>query len=273
MARDPAGNRSAERRLHDDGLIGRRTYLKAGAAAVSLTLGSAAVAGAAIERHGISFDRTVDLVADFGADPTGGVSIDSALRKAVQTGTLVVLPEGTYKLTSTFTTSAERFGIVGDGDVTLVPTGFRGKFIDLWQSDEFLFEGIDVDVRNNRNTGLKVYCRTKFHVENVEYLGRGGRSGQAFNLGLHDERGVGVLRNARVKNGGYMDLYDGGDGRIGIWSGWANKGTLRVLDCDFREFGNNGLYTGRTPGNIQVEGCYFENNNVSSVRISGRGAG
>lgn len=50
------------------------------------------------------------------------------------------------------------------------------------------------------------------------------------------------------------------------------KGTLKVEDCYFAEFGNNAVYASKTPGEVHVENCQFKNNNVSSVRISGAGS-
>jgi len=225
-----------------------------------------------MERHGISFDRTVNIVDDFGADPNGGSAINGALDRAVESNTLVIFPEGQYKLNETFEVTADRVGFLGQGNVVLEPDGISGKTIVVNGRDEFLFEGIDLDVSGARNTGLRVHSPSKFHVEDVKYLGRGGRSGQAFHLAVNDESGLGRIRNVTVKHGGYMDLYWGGDGRIGVWAGSSHRGTIRFTDCEFSEFGNNGMYTSRTPGDIQVENSYFENNNVCGVRISGAGS-
>jgi len=57
-----------------------------------------------------------------------------------------------------------------------------------------------------------------------------------------------------------------------VWVGWSNKGTVRIEGCDFREFGNNGTYTSRTPGQVEIVDSYFLNNNASNVRIGGEGS-
>ncbi|ELZ46338.1 hypothetical protein C464_11003 [Halorubrum coriense DSM 10284] len=57
-----------------------------------------------------------------------------------------------------------------------------------------------------------------------------------------------------------------------MWVGWSNKGTVRIEGCDFREFGNNGTYTSRTPGQVEIVDCYFLNNNAAGARIGGAGS-
>ena len=68
--------------------VDRRSYLKlAGTAAGAAGLVSG-TAGAAIERRGIRFKRTVDMVADAGCDPTGEEPCDAKIRAAADDYTL-----------------------------------------------------------------------------------------------------------------------------------------------------------------------------------------
>jgi len=221
------------------------------------------------------FDATVD-VTDYGADPTGGSPIDDALARAIEPGTLVRFPAGTYQLGRTIELTDDRVGLVGEGARLVLPEGHSGRFLFARGAAGVLFRGFTVDMRGDR-TGHAQLDSSGFHVEDVRYLGRGGLTGYAFSVAVTDPDGRGVLRRVRVPRGGYIDRYDdaageAGNGRIGVWAGIDHVGTLRVENCDFREFGNNGLYTSRCPGNVQVVDSYFENNNVCSIRISGKGS-
>ena len=233
-------------------------------------------------RHGIEFDRVLGAVDDLGLDPSGERAVDGALQQALtRPGTLVVFPAGRYRVTETVTLGVERVGILGQGDVRLVPdAGFDGLLIDgpIGSIDDVLVENVDIDIRaDDTTTGIRLLCRNHFHVQDVEYLGRGtddspGGTTSAFLLAVRNAEGHGVLRNAVAKKGSRVDGYADGNGRIGVWVGWSNKGTVRIEGCDFREFGNNGAYSSRTPGRVEIVDCYFLNNNVSGARIGGEGS-
>ncbi|WP_338727594.1 hypothetical protein [Haladaptatus sp. DJG-WS-42] len=267
----------------DSTLLNRRDYLRMGAyAAAAGTTATAVASGgaaAATTRHGISFDRVVNIVEDYGADPTGNEPVNAAINEAASDGTLITFPEGTYQFSGKYIPRNSRLGFLGEGDVQFVPpAGFDDLLIDSWSGyDELLIENIDIDIRDSNTTaGIRLKCQTKFHIEDVEYLGRGltssGGQTSAFLLALESEDGEGVLRNAVAKKGSRFDGYEGGNGRIGVWIGWSNKGTIRLEQCDFREFGNNACYTSRTPGNVQIVDSYFCNNNASQIRLSGEGS-
>ena len=253
-------------------LLDRRSYLLlAGAAASTVATGSA-VAAAGTTRHGISFDRRVDLVEDFGADPTGSEPVDAAIADAMRAGTLVEVPAGTYKLTSTVDVPSDRIGFLATGDARFViPGGFVDAFLRVEGPDEFLFEGIDIEHQRGSAGHMRLHCPSTFHVQDVTYHGRGANAGYAFNIALTDASGVGRLKNVRVPHGADPSVYGDGNGRIGLWAGFRHKGTLRFENSELSEFGNNGIYS-RCPGNIQVVDSYFSNNNVASVRIAGKGS-
>ncbi|QUO46888.1 MULTISPECIES: hypothetical protein [Halorubrum] len=266
----------------DDGrLLDRRGYLKlAGTAAAAVAAGSAgATAAEGTTRHGIAFDRVLDAVDDLGLDPSGTEPVNGRLDDALTEGTLVRFPEGDYLFDGEFEVDADRVGVLGEGDVRFVPeTGYTGFLFNYDPvPDDVLIENVDVDMRaDGTTTGIRLRCRSRFHIEDVEFLGRGltDNSGQvsAFLLGITDEDGRGVLRDAVAKKGSRVDGYAGGNGRIGVWVGWTNKGTVRIEGCDFREFGNNGTYSSRTPGQVEIVDSYFLNNNASNVRIGGEGS-
>ncbi|WP_311173548.1 hypothetical protein [Halobellus ordinarius] len=233
-----------------------------------------------ISEHGIEFDRVLDAVDDLGLDSTGVSPVNDRLEEALTEGTLVRFPEGEYLFDESVALTAPRIGVLGEEEVTFRPAdGFNGLLFDGVTEglDRVLIENVDIDIRAADTTaGIRLACARQFHVQDVEFLGRGltHNSGQvsAFLLSIREEGGRGVLRNAVAKKGSRIDGYAGGNGRIGIWVGWANKGTVRIENCDFREFGNNGTYTSRTPGQVEVVNSYFLNNNASNVRIGGEGS-
>ncbi|MFC6992320.1 hypothetical protein ACFQH3_11505 [Haladaptatus sp. GCM10025707] len=284
MARELArGQQRKATAEEDDSLLNRRDYLRMGAYAAAAGSTAAVVssgsAKAATTRHGISFDRVVNIVDDYGADPTGTEPVNSALEQAASDGTLIKFPEGSYKFSGKYIPRNNRLGFLGEGDVKFVPpNGYTDLLIDSWSGyDEILIENIDIDIRDESTTaGIRLKCQTKFHLEDIEYLGRGitAHQGQisAFLLALESADGEGVLKKAVAKKGSRFDGYEGGNGRIGVWIGWSNKGTIRLEECDFREFGNNACYTSRTPGNVQIVDSYFLNNNASQIRLSGKGS-
>ncbi|GAA0534778.1 hypothetical protein ABNG02_08580 [Halorubrum ejinorense] len=231
-------------------------------------------------RHGIEFDRVLDAVDDLGLDPTGSAPANDRLEDALTEGTLVRFPEGEYRFLGEVVVSADRVGVFGDGDVRfLPPVGYTRPLFDSDSvPDDVLIENVDVDVSaDDTTTGIRLECRNRFHIQDVEFLGRGTSESpagtpSAFVLAIDNEDGRGVLRNAVAKKGSRIDGYKRGNGRIGVWVGWSNKGTVRIEGCDLREFGNNGVYGSRTPGNVEIVDCYFLNNNAASARIAGEGS-
>jgi hypothetical protein len=234
------------------------------------------------DHRDIQFDRVLDAVEDLGLDPSGEVAVEETLTGALSVpGTLLLFPEGRYRFAASVNLTAERVGLLGTGEVSFVPDpGFGSLLIDGQADtlDDVLIENVDVDVRAPDTTaGIRLKSRNRFHVEDVEYVGRGtndspGGTTSAFLFAISSDDGRGLLRNAVAKKGSRIDGYEGGNGRIGVWVGWTNKGTVRIEDCDFREFGNNAIYASRTPGQVEVVDSYFRNNNASSVRIGGEGS-
>src|SRR5699024_2157551 len=61
-------------------------------------------------------------------------------------------------------------------------------------------------------------------------------------------------------------------GRNGFWCGETNKGTAQIEDCVVRAVADNGVYGGRTFGDVQIKGGEWVNNEVSHNRFSGQGS-
>ncbi len=225
-----------------------------------------------------AFDTVVDMVDDADCDPTGEDACDEQLRSAASDGYLLEFPEGTYRLDefSRFQ-DLDRIGIVGDGDVTFaIPAETNRLLFDFDQVGEVLIEGIDIDITADQCTvGLRMMCDA-FHVQDVEYVGRGNHDDTSvidgFGVGIMDENGEGIIRNVTAKKGSIIGNYKGGNGRVGVWTTNSHAGTLWIEDCHFEEFGNNALYCSRCEGDVRVVESYFRNNNVCAIRISGKGS-
>jgi len=264
--------------------LDRRSYLKLTGSAAAAAFGTAAAAGSAGAQtsvDGISFDRTVDIVEDLGADNTGSQVIDGELNEAISGGTLIRFPEGTYKIANSHRLpSGANVGFVGEGEVVFAPP--QGSNFSMFASgvsspaNQVLFKGINFDIRpDNTVTGLRFNTQNGVHVEDVEYVGRGTHSGgsvaNALTVTISNADATGVVRNVVATQGSSWARYKGGEGRIGIGVFQPHSGTLKVVDCQLEEFGNNGMYASRHNGKVQIEGGTFRNNNVASVRISGQG--
>jgi hypothetical protein len=219
------------------------------------------------------------MVDDAGCDPNGESACTQEIRDAADEGTLLRFPRGTYRVDEFIQFDGyDRFGIVGDGDVTLVPpVGTNSLLFRYNDVSRGLFSGIDIDIRADQTVvGMRFDCEERLEVEDVEYLGRGSHPNRevvyGFGIAVTEPDGVAVLRNVRALEGSIIGHYKGGQGRTGIWAGGDHAGTLRVENCHLEEFGNNGMYCSRCPGQVQVVGGVFRNNNVSSIRISGDGS-
>jgi hypothetical protein len=275
-----------------DGRIHRRSVLKLAGAAAAFGLGSAATAGsaaAATKINGITFDRVVNIVKEYGADPTGNEPVDGAVKRAIKDRTLIQFPEGRYRFARKNQAILNKgtVGFIGLGDnVTFVPpSGTQGDDYLFTVGggnntvDRFLFKNIDFDIQaDDTTTGLKMLVTKRFHVENVEFIGRGdansykngGGSTDCFVVRVTDPDGVGTLKNVVAKKGSHWARYGGG--RAPLWSGAGTRGTLRVIDCHFEEFGGSGLYATAIRGKIQVEGGLYRNNNGQAMRFGGEGS-
>jgi hypothetical protein len=224
------------------------------------------------------FDREVDVVEDLGCDPTGSDPCNQELTSSLEDGTLLRFPEGTYQFDDQVTLMGlPSVGFVGEGGAKFVPPeGFNQRLLTV-HADTIVFEGIDVGVTADRTTaGFTFVAEDRFRVEDVQFRGRGSHPDSqvvnALGLGVRNPDGKGLVRNVVAKKGSSIGHYKNGNGRVGTWIGQLHRGTIRIEDCHYQEFGNNGIYASRTRGDVEVVDSTFRNNNVTSIRISGRGS-
>ncbi|WP_049910940.1 hypothetical protein [Halorubrum lipolyticum] len=258
----------------DSSRFGRRTYLKAGAAAATVAgLGTGlGTAAAAAEREGIAFERVVDAVDDLGMDPTGGQSVTDQIAD-VPANTLVQFPDGDYLIDERL--DLPRLGNVGFeaiGDATIVgAAGFTNTSWNVRDSAAVYYAGFTHD-QSDGAVGHFWRVSDRIEIHDIDVVGRGGDWGVEMSPSITDSDGVARIVNYTNKKGSSWASYSGSGGRMGFYLGPDHSGTAKFVDCDLREYGNNALYTSRCPGNVQVFDSYFENNNVASVRIGGEGS-
>ena len=257
--------------------LDRRDFLRLGGAAVATTALASPSASASTTRYDITFSDVVD-VTDYGADPTGTERSDRAIEDAIGEDTLLVFPPGDYLIADTLVWSGlDCYGFYGDGDVRFVPPSGSNELILNARGDEILFEGIDIDHREQDTvSGLLLKADTRLAVEDVTYLGRGTHPDDSVTYALKAEvtqpDGTGLVRNVRAEKGSAIGHYKAGNGRIGIYSGPGHEGRLRFENVHLEEFANNALYVSKNPGSTEVIDSYFRNNNIASIRLSGDGS-
>ena len=261
-------------------LLNRREYVKLSAAATAAVALTSGAGSAGTERHGIQFDRVLDAVDDLGMDPSGSSPIDRQIGD-IPDNTLVEFPDGVYLFTGrNDITRMGSIGFYGKGDATLKTAANTNTYhLNIASTDNILLEGFTIDqTADNCCYAYRLHAREQLYVGDLEVVGRGIRDNAdgtiGLNLSITEPDGFGLVERWIDKKGSTWAAYNSGAGRIGSYSGQNHVGTLRFVDCDLREFGNNALYSSRTgsTGNIQVEDSYFENNNAGNIRISGEGS-
>lgn len=262
----------------------RREYIRTGGAALAgVGIGMrevSSITAASTKQEGIKFDNISNIVNDYGADNSGKDPIDDALLAAMDDNTLIKFPEGRYKISDEIVDgNYQTIGFTGEGSVEIVPEdGFNNRVLNLFNVDELLFEGIDIDISASGTTaGLRFDTNDRFVVQDVEYIGRGTHPNSdwtvnAFYLIVTNPDGQGILRNVKAAKGSAVGRFKEGNGRSAVWVGGDNEGTIRIENCHFEEFGNNACYASKTPGDVHITDSVFRNNNISSVRIGSKGS-
>jgi hypothetical protein len=231
-------------------------------------------ASAAASYRGYSFSNVVDMVADAGCDNDGSTDCSDEIEQYAADDTLLVFPPGDYRIANQVTLDGyTKVGLYGIGDVAFVwDSGFdNNKDFELNNTTHFYYEGIDWDITADTCPGMFVWADQRFHLEDIEIIGRGNGSANALNPFISNSDGLGLIRNFVAKKGSDWNE----EGRVGALvfreseNEPRNKGTLRFEDCHFEEFENNGIYAGATGGPIQIRDCVFRNNNRACVRIAG----
>lgn len=228
------------------------------------------------------FETVLDMVTDAGCDSTGRRPCDEALEAAVEDDVLLVFPPGMYRFEQEHRfVGVNNVGIVGTGqdhrDVQFVfPSGFSGIFLGFWEGTGWRLENVTVQQSMDRRTGvgLEIVALGGVLVRDVEIAGfspyneDGGRRG--LYCDIRRKEGVGVIERYRYKDPSAVGDYP--NGTQAFLADEGHRGTLYCRDWHIENAGENGIYASRTPGAVRVEGGFFRNNDVSSIRVCGAGS-
>ena len=276
----------------------RRSLLRAAAGAALVGGSVSALSSSAAAQQ---YEHVVDIVEDFGADPTGEETINDALADAVALDDVkIVFPSGTYWIGDggfvrwRFGDGEEgeevsNVALVGDGDVTLRPTPDTADImITLW-GDSVRIENVTIDQSaTDTSTGISPVA-SELVVRDVSFQGTGdgpggptddyGDNGERdgpFNIlpGVEGSDNTGIIENVHMPDGTAPYYRKGG-----MWVNFLlHQGHLQINRCSFEGFSDNAVYAsgpGRSiggGGSVGVENCFFRNNNTTAIRLGTPGS-
>lgn len=231
----------------------------------------------ATTRHGITFDRVLDAVADLGMDPNGGDPINQALESAVsQDGTLVKFPSGRYNLSGDVEVfDSSRIGMATD-ESAVIFAGADNNVINFEGGDDHLVDGFTFD--DTDGAGYIAFVddvQTHGEFRNLDWVGfrpddngPGNSNSQSFNrIHVQQESGVyNVVNVNRWREPSRIPAYP--DGSSYIYAGTDMRGTLNIEDCRFSNSTSHALYCTQSPGTVNVRNCTFKNNNGWQIRAA-----
>lgn len=284
----------------DGGPIGRRPFLKLGAAASTGLAGCSRTGtppprtttgpvttgqrGTDVPAIASRFDRVVDLAAT-GADDTGTEPINWVLDDHLADDTLVYLPDGTYAVEAQTVRDLDNAGLVSAAGATptivpIAPQRELGSYLlTFTEVRDFFLEGLRFDFREDGYGGrVQVISNGDFTVRDIETVGRYPDDTTAFRFDVRSSEGTGlvdrlVAERTRQTNRSVTGLY----------VGHQHSGELTFRDCRVAWFPDNGLYAsapggaggeidGAGDGPVHVEGGVYRNNNVANVRLGSTGS-
>lgn len=228
------------------------------------------------------FEETVNMETDAGCDPTGSEPCDRALEATVGDDLLLEFPPGKYRFEKEHRFSGlENFGIVGTGPdrraVQFVfPSGYSGIVLGLWNGRDWLLENFTLQQSLDHQTGVGLVLVTYDGLEmrDVEIAGfspfnrNGGQRGLYCDVLSRD----GVADIERYVHRGPSQVGNYPQGTQAFLADEHHRGTIYCRDWHIENAGENGLYASRTAGDVRVEGGYFRNNDVASIRVCGEGS-
>ncbi|EMA48677.1 hypothetical protein [Halococcus thailandensis] len=241
-----------------------------------------------------TFSQTKNAVKDYGADPKGNRPVSEDIPSTIPDSTVIVFPPGTYLISGTWTINAKGVGgIVGAGykkasgppkpgkqAATFVAAGNSRTQIQFI-AQTGLFANVVLDqTRENNSMGMVLETDGFNQIRDVRYIGTQDNTGagvaDSLEIPLCALRATQEQANVRAERvvGQYVGLPSDKEsgGAPFFWVGSSHKGIAQIGHCVVRGAADNGLYGGRTPGDVQVKGGKFINNAVSQLRYSGRGS-
>lgn len=215
-------------------------------------------------------------VLDYGADLTGAVDSTNAIQQAIDTGRPVLLPAGTYLIT-TLDLKNKSTSLIGEGtNKTILKASSASVMIDAQDVADrvnlpFLIYGIQLDGNSIATAGIKVRYRHKTTIDTVWITDINGDclneldswNNERNNLTLYNSTNGLVLQGAN-NNCAYNGLSVSSNSvyQIKIENGGTVPGGSTALSfnqCDVEYASGDGIYvnvTGST-GVISFNDCYL----------------
>jgi hypothetical protein len=264
----------------EDGLLGRRDYLRLGAAAVGIVGAGAgstlASAAGSAERNGIQFGNVVNAVDDLGVSE--GDRVDGVLEDVAAKGdTLVQFPPGVYLVGSDVVVDADNFGVESttQNRADVVFRAVKGRDPTMFQAgsdpEGFYVGYVSLDRRDEWESSMSLLRGNfagKMYVKNVEMTGWAPESRDSiakFNVRAGGEALIdGVKQKGPITYGSYPDGQT-----IAFFNGSGTDGSVTYRNLELHGSSESGIYAGKAYGPVRVEDSYFKNCAHSAVRVTG----
>ena len=203
-------------------------------------------------------------VAEAGADTSGNEPIDDIISDVLTDNTRLLFPEGRYKINFISLYGLSNAALIGEGDVELVPGSSWNE--DLWiggtHTRDLTFENFTIDNTDDGvGISIQIGCHDGLTVKDVSIKGRNEIRRPAFGLRILDESGSGIIENLSMPDGGTS---------VAVYT--DPVGTLVYRNCHSEGFANNGIYGSYASGEVIIDGGFYKNNNVTSIRLSSDGS-
>jgi hypothetical protein len=225
------------------------------------------------------FGTVVDAV-EAGADPDGEEPINGVLEAFAGDDTLLLFPDGTYRLQPITLADYSRFGIAGAAGAkpTFVAEadnclGGGNSYFDAENVDGFLLESIAFDFTGESTGGtVRITADGDASVINVRASGQCDDQIALFRLDVVDESATAVVQGLRLDN------HSPDSWLTGVFVGKQHAGDVIFRNATIQGFTDNGLYASAPGlpdgegGIVHVEGGTYRNNNVANVRLGSEGS-
>jgi hypothetical protein len=235
--------------------------------------------------------NTVHAVENLGLDPTGKTTINGQFANAIEDlppGTRVVFPgDGTFRATEQLVVRPSRIDLIGNGCTFKLDSDLERRILNI---DKFpsgsLLTGFNITATGETATGLRVGTDGTVKVKNVNIKGymlsdqsNPNHVSATFTPVAYTSSATVRATNITSIGGGAAGTHDQQEKPesaivnqiatpMGVWIGRSTKGTIQLVKCRIRGW-SNGLYGGRTNGQVGVYGGMWYNNFNAQLRLGG----
>ena len=235
--------------------------------------------------------RTVNAIEDLGLDPSGKTSISGTLESELSgmANTRIVFPsDGVFLLSEQVTAQPDGpIELVGNGCSFVIPPNTEMRSFVFVLPSGSLIDDIVID---QSATGalqeFSVQTDGVVRADNVTIKGYApakpssdGGASAMFSPIAETANAVVRATNFTAVGGTAAGTHDDNslpasapenrlDAPSGVWVGASNRGTVQLVNLTLSGW-SNGIYGGRTKGNVGVRGGTFANNFNAQARIGG----